>query len=78
MKVILESSPYFKLISPSNACRKVAPAMTSTFRVLFTPEENKVRLEVPGGWCLQLKVNVRGWIQKRASGVGFEELSWFQ
>ncbi|XP_054055083.1 hydrocephalus-inducing protein homolog isoform X14 [Rissa tridactyla] len=41
VKVILESSPYFKLISPSNACRKVAPAMTSTFRVLFTPEENK-------------------------------------
>ncbi|NWY49823.1 HYDIN protein, partial [Chionis minor] len=40
VKVVLESSPYFKLISPT-ACRKVAPGMPSTFRVLFTPEENK-------------------------------------
>ncbi|XP_074007853.1 hydrocephalus-inducing protein homolog [Numenius arquata] len=41
VKVVLESSPYFKLISPSDVCRKVAPGMLSTFRVLFTPEENK-------------------------------------
>ncbi|NXQ99391.1 HYDIN protein, partial [Sagittarius serpentarius] len=41
VKVVLESSPYFKLISPSDACRKVAPGMPSTFRILFTPEENK-------------------------------------
>ncbi|NXC39739.1 HYDIN protein, partial [Penelope pileata] len=41
VKVVLESSPYFKLISPSDGCRKVAPGMLSTFRVLFTPDENK-------------------------------------
>ncbi|NXA22511.1 HYDIN protein, partial [Ibidorhyncha struthersii] len=41
VKVVLESSPYFKLISPNNVCRKVAPGMLSTFRILFTPEENK-------------------------------------
>ncbi|XP_064315287.1 hydrocephalus-inducing protein homolog [Phalacrocorax carbo] len=41
VKVILESTPYFKLISPNTVCRKVAPGMPSTFRILFTPEENK-------------------------------------
>ncbi|NXT36809.1 HYDIN protein, partial [Pelecanoides urinatrix] len=41
VKVVLENSPYFKLISPSAVCRKVAPGMLSTFRILFTPEENK-------------------------------------
>ncbi|NXF39877.1 HYDIN protein, partial [Nyctibius bracteatus] len=41
VKVVLENSPYFKLISPNDVCRKVAPGMTSTFRVLFSPEENK-------------------------------------
>ncbi|XP_046781642.1 hydrocephalus-inducing protein homolog isoform X3 [Gallus gallus] len=41
VKVVLESSPYFKLISPGDVCRKVAPGMASTFRILFTPEENK-------------------------------------
>ncbi|XP_035754614.1 hydrocephalus-inducing protein homolog isoform X2 [Egretta garzetta] len=41
VKVVLESSPYFKLISPNALCRKVAPGMPSTFRILFTPEENK-------------------------------------
>ncbi|XP_032051538.1 hydrocephalus-inducing protein homolog [Aythya fuligula] len=41
VKVVLESSPYFKLISPTDVCRKVAPGMPSTFHILFTPEENK-------------------------------------
>ncbi|KGL84882.1 Hydrocephalus-inducing protein, partial [Tinamus guttatus] len=41
VKVVLESSPYFKLISPHDVCHKVAPGMPSTFRILFTPEENK-------------------------------------
>ncbi|XP_009881567.1 PREDICTED: hydrocephalus-inducing protein homolog [Charadrius vociferus] len=41
VKVVLESSPYFKLINPTDVCRKVAPGMPSTFRILFTPEENK-------------------------------------
>ncbi|NXU58594.1 HYDIN protein, partial [Turnix velox] len=41
VKVVLENSPYFKLISPSDVSRKVAPGMSSTFHILFTPEENK-------------------------------------
>lgn len=58
VKVVLESSPYFKLISPGDVCRKVAPGMSSTFRILFTPEENKVRpWEVVGGWFLWLASN---------------------
>ncbi|XP_048371298.1 hydrocephalus-inducing protein homolog [Sphaerodactylus townsendi] len=41
VKVVLQSSPYFQVISPNNVCNKVAPGMPSTFRILFTPEENK-------------------------------------
>ncbi|XP_074864560.1 hydrocephalus-inducing protein homolog isoform X2 [Carettochelys insculpta] len=41
VKVILESSPYFRVISPNDMGHKVAPGMASTFRILFTPEENK-------------------------------------
>ncbi|XP_074783220.1 hydrocephalus-inducing protein homolog isoform X2 [Athene noctua] len=41
VKVVLEPSPYFKLTSPGGVCCKVAPGMGSTFRILFTPEENK-------------------------------------
>ncbi|XP_037371987.1 hydrocephalus-inducing protein homolog isoform X2 [Talpa occidentalis] len=41
VKVIEESSPYFKVISPKNTSHKVAPGVPSTFRILFTPEENK-------------------------------------
>ncbi|XP_066050989.1 hydrocephalus-inducing protein homolog [Chamaea fasciata] len=41
MKVTLESSPYFKLVGPSDVYRKVPPGLTGTFRILFTPAENK-------------------------------------
>ncbi|KAM9301954.1 hydrocephalus-inducing protein homolog [Gastrophryne carolinensis] len=41
VKVVQENSPYFKVISPSDVCHKVAPGMPSTFRIQFTPEENK-------------------------------------
>ncbi|KAJ7312066.1 hypothetical protein JRQ81_006401 [Phrynocephalus forsythii] len=41
VKIVLESSPYFRVISPNDVCNKVAPGMPSTFRILFTPEENK-------------------------------------
>uniref|UniRef100_A0A4W3HWI9 Hydrocephalus-inducing protein-like n=1 Tax=Callorhinchus milii TaxID=7868 RepID=A0A4W3HWI9_CALMI len=41
VKVIQEDSPYFRLISPSDVGQKVAPGMVTTFRVLFTPDENK-------------------------------------
>ncbi|XP_042303502.1 hydrocephalus-inducing protein homolog [Sceloporus undulatus] len=41
VKVVLESSPYFRVISPNNVCNKVAPGMSSMFHIVFTPEENK-------------------------------------
>ncbi|XP_068023522.1 hydrocephalus-inducing protein homolog [Melanerpes formicivorus] len=41
VKVILETSPYFKLVGPKDVCQKVAPGMASTYCILFTPEENK-------------------------------------
>ncbi|KAM4614098.1 hydrocephalus-inducing protein homolog [Discoglossus pictus] len=41
VKVIQETSPYFQIISPTDVCHKVAPGMASTFRIVFTPEENK-------------------------------------
>ncbi|CAM9162906.1 unnamed protein product [Bubo scandiacus] len=41
VKVVLETSPYFKLTSPGGVCCKVAPGMCSTYRIQFTPEENK-------------------------------------
>uniref|UniRef100_A0A7M4E0J9 HYDIN axonemal central pair apparatus protein n=1 Tax=Crocodylus porosus TaxID=8502 RepID=A0A7M4E0J9_CROPO len=41
VKVVLESSPYFRVISPNDIGHKVAPGMPSTFRILFTPEDNK-------------------------------------
>ena len=73
VKVVLETSSYFKFTSPGGVCCKVAPGMCSTFQIQFTPEENKVRLEVQRGWCLQWKLNLQGWIQNRASAVGFED-----
>lgn len=42
VKVVEESSPYFKIISPKDIGHKVAPGVPSIFRILFTPEENKV------------------------------------
>nr|XP_033799169.1 hydrocephalus-inducing protein homolog isoform X3 [Geotrypetes seraphini] len=41
VKVIQEISPYFKIISPTDPSTKVACGMQSTFRILFTPDENK-------------------------------------
>ncbi|KAI4571668.1 hypothetical protein MJG53_013774 [Ovis ammon polii x Ovis aries] len=41
VKVVEESSPYFKVISPKDISHKVAPGVPSVFRILFTPEENK-------------------------------------
>ncbi|XP_061217731.1 hydrocephalus-inducing protein homolog isoform X3 [Neopsephotus bourkii] len=41
VKVVLENSPYFKLISPNGGSHKVAAGLSSTFRIIFTPEENK-------------------------------------
>ncbi|XP_039769505.1 hydrocephalus-inducing protein homolog isoform X2 [Ornithorhynchus anatinus] len=41
VKITQESSPYFTVISPNDIGHKVAPGVTSTFRILFTPEENK-------------------------------------
>ena len=47
VKVVEESSPYFKVISPKDIGHKVAPGVPFTFRVLFTPEENKVSAVLP-------------------------------
>ncbi|XP_068024510.1 hydrocephalus-inducing protein homolog [Melanerpes formicivorus] len=41
VKVTLESSPYFRLLSPKALSPKVAPGKVSAFCVLFTPEESK-------------------------------------
>ncbi|XP_009996299.1 PREDICTED: hydrocephalus-inducing protein homolog [Chaetura pelagica] len=41
VKVVLESSPYFKLLSCPEESHKVAPGMLATFHILFTPEEKK-------------------------------------
>uniref|UniRef100_A0A452UUD3 Uncharacterized protein n=1 Tax=Ursus maritimus TaxID=29073 RepID=A0A452UUD3_URSMA len=41
VKVVEESSPYFKVISPKDTGHKIAPGVPSVFRILFTPEENK-------------------------------------
>lgn len=53
LNVVLENSPYFELISPSDENYKVAPGMSSTFHVLFRPDESKVRLEVPSDGALR-------------------------
>lgn len=42
VKIVEDDSLYFKVVSPVDVCNKVAPGMTSTFTVLFTPHENKV------------------------------------
>ncbi|GCB60596.1 hypothetical protein scyTo_0014197 [Scyliorhinus torazame] len=41
IKVIQEDSPYFRIICPNDVGRKVAPGMTTTFKLVFVPEENK-------------------------------------
>ncbi|KAM6294461.1 hydrocephalus-inducing protein homolog [Aegotheles albertisi] len=41
VKVVMESSPYFKVMSPTGVCCKVAPGLHATFHILFTPEEKK-------------------------------------
>lgn len=50
VKIVEESSPYFKVISPKDIGHKVAPGVPSVFRVLFTPEENKVTAALAGEW----------------------------
>ncbi|XP_078068145.1 hydrocephalus-inducing protein-like [Mustelus asterias] len=41
VKVIQEDSPYFRIICPNDVGLKVAPGMTTTFKLVFVPEENK-------------------------------------
>lgn len=50
VKVVEESSPYFKVISPKDIGHKVAPGVPSIFRVVFTPEENKVIAALARNW----------------------------
>lgn len=60
VKVTLEDSPYFQLVGPNSVHRKLPPGLSTTVRVLFTPEQNKVSREVPRDWRLQRKVNLQG------------------
>ncbi|XP_059507551.1 hydrocephalus-inducing protein homolog [Stegostoma tigrinum] len=41
VKVIQGDSSYFRIICPTDVGRKVAPGMTTTFKLIFKPEENK-------------------------------------
>lgn len=50
VKVVEESSPYFKVISPKDIGHKIAPGVPAVFRVLFTPEENKVTAPLARSW----------------------------
>uniref|UniRef100_A0A8C5X688 HYDIN/VesB/CFA65-like Ig-like domain-containing protein n=1 Tax=Malurus cyaneus samueli TaxID=2593467 RepID=A0A8C5X688_9PASS len=41
VRITMESSPYFQLVGPSGAYRKVPPGLSVTVRILFTPGQNK-------------------------------------
>ncbi|XP_066413817.1 hydrocephalus-inducing protein homolog [Molothrus aeneus] len=41
VKVTMKSSPYFQLVGPNDACRKVPPGLYMTVRILFTPGQKK-------------------------------------
>ncbi|KAM7396206.1 hypothetical protein PAMP_019263 [Pampus punctatissimus] len=42
MKLELQDSEYFSVVGPEDAGNKVAPGLSATFTVFFTPQENKV------------------------------------
>lgn len=42
VKLELQHSEHFHVIGPEDGGRKVAPGMSATFTVYFTPQENKV------------------------------------
>lgn len=42
VKLELQDSEYFHVVGPEDAGSKVAPGMSATFTVSFTPQENKV------------------------------------
>ncbi|XP_071296358.1 hydrocephalus-inducing protein homolog [Agelaius tricolor] len=41
VKVTMKISPYFQLVGPNDACRKVPPGLYMTVRILFTPGQKK-------------------------------------
>nr|XP_054497043.1 hydrocephalus-inducing protein-like [Agelaius phoeniceus] len=41
VKVTMKSSPYFQLVGPNDACRKVPPGLYMTVHILFTPGQKK-------------------------------------
>ncbi|XP_077028979.1 hydrocephalus-inducing protein homolog [Agelaius phoeniceus] len=41
VKVSMESSPYFQLVSPNDAYRAVPPGASAPVRIRFSPDENK-------------------------------------
>ena len=53
VKVTLQDSPYFQVVSPTNVGHKVGPGLPTTFKVVFTPNEKKVGhlfLTFKAGW----------------------------
>ena len=42
MKLELQDSEYFSVVGAEDAGNKVAPGLTASFTVFFTPHENKV------------------------------------
>jgi hypothetical protein len=42
VKVSQVDTPYFTIITPSNAYQKVAPGVALIFRIQFKPEEQRV------------------------------------
>lgn len=42
MKLSQDDSPYFRFIAPPNVAQKVGPGLALSFRVQFSPQENKV------------------------------------
>ncbi|NXC09514.1 HYDIN protein, partial [Orthonyx spaldingii] len=41
VKISMESSPYFQLVFPEDASRRIPPGNSATVRIRFTPDENK-------------------------------------
>lgn len=54
LEVVEDDSLFFKVVSPVDACNKVAPGMALTFTVLFTPQENKVHFFTFPGDCVNM------------------------
>lgn len=55
VKLEQQNSVYFSVLPSSDARSNVAPGMSATFTVFFTPHENKVQETFAFDWTLQHK-----------------------